>query len=76
MILRDRNTGDFELYDFSKSPQIEIANAQSLGNVGTNWQTAGLAQAIASVPSGAVPSSGNPSSQNGEQTSAMLAAHH
>ena len=39
MLLRDSNTGNFEVYDISGN---QITNAAALGNVGLNWMVAGF----------------------------------
>ena len=40
MLLRNTNTGAFEVYDISNN---NITNAAALGTVGLNWQVAGFA---------------------------------
>ena len=39
MLLRDANTGNFEVYDISNN---QVTNAAALGDVGLNWKVAGF----------------------------------
>jgi hypothetical protein len=40
MVLRNTQTGDFELYDFANN---QLTGAASLGHVGLEWQPGGFA---------------------------------
>ena len=49
MLMRNKNTGAFEVYDISNN---QITAAASMGQVGTEWQVAGIA---ADPPGGSPP---------------------
>ena len=70
MLMRNSNTGAFEVYDITNN---QLTSAAPMGQVGLEWQTAGiaadssgaanaqLAQAMASyAPGAALPAAGNP----------------
>ena len=44
MLMRNSNTGQFEIYDISNNA---ITSAASMGQVGTEWQVAGSARSTA-----------------------------
>jgi hypothetical protein len=52
MLMRNSNSGAFELYDIGNN---QITNAVSMGQVGTEWSVAGMA----ADPPGAAPANGN-----------------
>jgi hypothetical protein len=64
LVLRNFNTGAFEVYDIANN---RITDAASLGQVGSEWQLGGLA---ADPPSGAAASLGD-SSQSAQLVQAM-----
>ena len=55
MVLRNTNTGAFEVYDIANN---QITGAVPLGSVGLDWQVGGFA---ADPPSGSMGSSGSTS---------------
>jgi hypothetical protein len=64
LVLRNGNTGAFEVYDIANN---QITGAAALGQVGLDWQLGGFA---ADPPSGS-PASADSSSQVGQLVQAM-----
>jgi hypothetical protein len=81
MLMRDSNTGNFEVYDIS---QNKVTSAASVGTVGLNWTVAGivaanaqLAQAMASFsPQESSSVGGNVANAQLAQSEQLMATPH